>query len=235
MSVTPDQKHAIDCVLSIFETGKIPSLKSYATCTILPDGAGISYGKHQATDRANSLDRIVKAYIEKGGKHAGELSPYLARLAANETAAVDPKAPPSWAKELMAVLVTAGADPVMHKAQDEVFDQDYWKPAADLCAKMGIKTALGHLVIYDTCIHSGLGGVSTIRKTFPDAAPANGGSEHGYVKTYVNARRSWLANHAKPVVQKCVYRMDALLDIINSGNWQLEMPFTCRGIKIDKK
>jgi len=50
--ITAPQKHAIDCIISIFETGRVPTAAAYATCTILPDGAGISYGKHQSTDRA---------------------------------------------------------------------------------------------------------------------------------------------------------------------------------------
>ena len=70
MTYTAQQKHAIDCVLSIFETGKIPTAASYATCTILADGAGISYGKHQCTDRAGSLDAVVKRYIALGGQFA---------------------------------------------------------------------------------------------------------------------------------------------------------------------
>lgn len=233
--VTPNQKHAIDCVLSLFETGKLPSSKSYSTCTILPDGAGISYGKHQATDRANSLDRIVKAYIKAGGSHAASLQPFVARLEANETAKVDPKAPPAWAVDCMNVLKAAGQDPLMQKTQDAVFDEDYWKPAADLCAKMGLKTALAHLVIYDTTIHSGIGGVATIRKMFSESPPASGGSEHSYIRAYVNARRQWLATHPKPVVQKCVYRMDALMALVQAGNWDLNTPFVCRGATVPSK
>ena len=53
--------------------------------------------------------------------------------------------------------ISAGDDPVMHKAQDEVFDVNYWLPAVNHCKNIGITSALGHLVIYDTCIHSGPG------------------------------------------------------------------------------
>ena len=232
MTITANQKFAIDAVLSLFETGRLPSLKSYATCTVLADGAGISYGKHQATDRANSLDRIVNKYIELGGSQASNLKLYVARLASNETATVDPKNPPAWVKDVMATLVAAGADPVMHQAQDTVFDTDYWKPAVDVCAKIGLTSALAHLMIYDTSIHSGIGGVSTIRKLFPEVAPAMGGNEHAYVQAYVTARRNWLATHPKPIVQKCVYRMDALQALIAASNWDLVLPFPCRGATV---
>ena len=60
MNPTPAQKHVIDCVLSIFETGRVPTSASYSTCSILADGAGISYGKHQCTDKSGSLDLVVK-------------------------------------------------------------------------------------------------------------------------------------------------------------------------------
>ena len=104
MSITKEQKHAIDCILSIFETGRVPTAASYQTCTILRDGAGISYGKHQATDNAGSLDKIVQKYIAAGGKHAEALKPYVPRLAANETAKLNPAAPPDWAKALVNLL-----------------------------------------------------------------------------------------------------------------------------------
>ena len=98
MDYTPDQKRAIDCVLAIFETGRVPTSASYATCTILADGAGISYGKHQCTDKAGSLDLVVKAYIKKGGKHAKELEACLPLLASNASTKVPPKGP--WGPEV---------------------------------------------------------------------------------------------------------------------------------------
>ena len=232
MAVTANQKHVIDCVLSIFETGRVPSPQSYQTCAILPDGAGISYGKHQSTDRGGSLDKIVDLYIQKGGKQAEELKQFVPKLALNETAKVDPRNIPSWAKYLMGVLKVAGADPVMQQCQDAVFDADYWTPAMGHAASIGLKTALGHLVIYDTCIHSGPGGVAVIRARFPEASPANGGDEKAWVQAYVNARRAWLAGNKNPIVQGTVYRMDAFNVMIKEGNWDLNTPMVVRGVKI---
>lgn len=232
MSVTPEQKKVIDSVLSIFETGRVPTPQSYQTCTILADGAGISYGKHQATDRAGSLDKIVDLYIQKGGQHAEELKQYVPRLSANESAKVDPRKPPAWAKYLVGVLSECGKDPIMQQAQDEVFDAGYWVPAVGHTSSLGIKTALGHLVIYDTCIHSGPGGIANIRSRFPEASPSKGGDEKAWVSAYITARRSWLASSANPIVQKTVYRMDALADLVKAGKWDLEVPLVVRSVKI---
>ena len=234
MSVTKEQKYVIDCVLSIFETGRIPSAASYAACTILADGAGISYGKHQATDRAGSLDKIVQLYIDKKGSLSEQLKPFLTRLAANETAKLDPKKPPVWAQKLIEILKQTGSDSIMRDAQDEVFDSAYWIPAVGHATNAGLKTALGHLVIYDTCIHSGPGGVANIRSKFPELAPSRGGDEKVWILAYVKARREWLLSNKNPLVQKTTYRMDALEDIAKSGNWDLSTPLKVRGVTITK-
>jgi chitosanase len=233
MEYTQDQKRAIDSVLAIFETGKIPTAASYATCTILADGAGISYGKHQCTDKAGSLDLVVKAYIKKGGKHAKELEACLPLLASNASTKVPPKGP--WGPEvigLVKLLKAAGADHVMRQAQDEVFDENYFLPAINHAKDIGLTTALGLLVIYDTCIHSGPGRVGAHRAAFPQKSPKNGGDEKEWIKAYINARRVWLLANSNPLVQKTVYRQDAILDLIKVDNWDLKFPFTCRGTKV---
>ena len=234
MSITKEQKYVVDCVLSIFETGKIPSKESYQTCTILSDGAGISYGKHQATDRAGSLDKIAQLYVDKKGPLSLELLPYMQRLAQNETASVDPKKPPVWAQKLIDILKRAGADSVMQECQDEVFDAGYWIPALGHVQNIGLKTALGALVVYDTCIHSSPGGVANIRALFPEAAPAKGGDEKAWVLAYIEARKDWLLRNKNPLVQKTIYRMEALKAIADSGNWDLTTPLKVRGTTIPK-
>jgi len=68
MSITDQQKRAIDSIISIFETGRVPTPAAYATCAVLKDGAGISYGKHQCTDKSGSLDLVCKRYIDLRGR-----------------------------------------------------------------------------------------------------------------------------------------------------------------------
>ena len=233
MTPTAQQKHVIDCVLSIFETGRVPTAASYATCTILADGAGISYGKHQCTDRAGSLDAVVKRYIALGGQFATALKAFETTLATNASTKVPPKGP--WGAEvtdLVNLLKAAGADPVMHRAQDEVFDEVYFAPALNHAKQIGLTTALGLLVCYDTCIHSGPGGVTMIRNMFAAKSPANGGDEKEWVKAYIAARRNWLATHSLTVLPATVYRMDALKALADAGAWDLAMPLTVRGQRI---
>lgn len=231
--LTTEQKRVIDSVLSIFETGRILSPSSYSTCTILADGAGISYGKHQSTDRSGSLDRVVRTYIRLGGKLSNELAAFLPALGSNASTRVPPKGP--WGDEvtqLIRLLREAGSDPIMWRAQDEVFDEDYFQPALNHAASAGISTALGVLAIYDTCIHSGPGRVGTHRAAFPEASPRNGGDEKAWVVAYLGARRDWLLRSKNSLVRKTVYRPDAMLQLATNGNWSLALPITVRGVKI---
>jgi hypothetical protein len=233
MELTDAQLRVLDNVLSIFETGGVVRPSAYQTCTVLADGAGISYGKHQATDRAGSLDRIVKRYIQAKGTHADALQPYVARLAANETATLDRTKLPQWTKDLVALLKVAGGDPIMQQAQDDVFAEDYRTPALGLAASLGLKEALSALVFYDTAVHSGPGGIATIRQLFPEVPPSKGGCEHSYIRAYVDARREWLASRANALVRGTVYRMDALRALMQTGNWALTTPLVVRGVRIE--
>ncbi len=234
MSITPQQKHVIDCVLSIFETGRIPTAASYGTCSILNDGAGISYGKHQCTDKAGSLDLVCKRYIELGGQQAEPLKQYMNYLATNESTKFNNITAnyPAWLNSLINLLKSAGSDVKMQQAQDEVFDKNYWLPAVNHANNIGLKTALGHLIVYDSTIHSGPSGVTIIRNLFPQKSPANGGDEKEWCLAYINARRNWLLKNPNQLVQKTIYRMDALKAIADSGNWNLNIPLIVRGVKI---
>ena len=230
MSITPAQKHAIDCIVSIFETGRIPTAAAYATCTILPDGAGISYGKHQSTDRAGSLDKVVQRYIELGGVHAAAFRPMLPYFASNKSATEPPKGP--WSAETTAavnLLKQAAADPIMHKAQDEVFDTNYWLPAVNICKDAKMVTPLAHAVVYDGLIH---GGFQVVRNRFAAVPPAKGGDEKTWVKEYLKARRAWLSASANELLRRTVYRQDAFEALIAANNWDLTLPLVVRGVTI---
>lgn len=234
MSLTSEQKRVIDSVVSIFETGRVPTAASYSTCSILNDGAGISYGKHQCTDKAGSLDLVCKRYIELGGQQAGPLKEYMGYLSTNESSKYNNVTSnyPAWLNSLISLLKSAGSDKTMQQAQDEVFDKNYWTPAVEHCKNIGLTSALGHLVIYDTCIHSGPGRVSSLRQKFPEKSPANGGDEKTWVIAFLNTRKTWLASSSNPLVQKTTYRIDSMLQIANSNNWDLNTPLVVRKVKI---
>jgi len=226
-------KETINKILSIFETGRVPSPSAYSTCSILSDGAGISYGKHQSTDKSGTLDLIFNAYINAGGKYSEQLKPYATYIRDSASAKYSStSSSPDWCKKLIELLKLAGADPIMQKIQDEVFDSHYWNPAFEHYKKCGLKTAMGMLVLYDTSIHSGSGNVNIIRAKFPELSPANGGDEKAWIKAYVAARKRWLLSSPNPLVRKTIYRMEEFEKILSANNWELATPLSIRGVKI---
>lgn len=234
MELTAEQKRAIDCILCIFETGRLPSPGAYATCSILNDGAGISYGKHQSTDKGGTLDLVVQRYIAKNGQNAAALKPFVQYLTGNQSVPFHPGGPPrpQWLLTLMNLLGASGSDPLMQKAQDEIFEEQYMNPALGHARSAGVKYALSVLVIYDTCIQSGPGAVSRMRNLFSEASPANGGDEKAWTKAYIRARQNWLLAFPNPLVQASHYRTKALMALADSDNWDLKLPARVRSVTV---
>lgn len=223
-----DKKSVIQSILSVFETGRPEG--DYGAVVILPDGAGISYGKHQATDAGGNLDAILLRYLDLGGARGDELSPYLERLRHNETAAFTSlESSPKWVQDLAKLLQDLGrTDATMRRAQDKVFDEAYWRPCVDHCNAMELELPLSICLVYDTCIQSGSAAVSRMRRRFAQVPPSRGGDERTWALAYMRARRAWLANYGEPghIVRRTVVRMDTLMKIAADDNWMLETPIS---------
>lgn len=231
MSIDLDSKRRAQGIISIFETNKAEG--DYGAVALLPDGAGLSIGSHQATDRADTADAILQSYIDAGGRDADALAPFLPRFLSDASINLDPAAPPvEWVREFKSAFRKAADDPIMRRVQDEVFDRLYWMPMLAEAASAGAVLPLSLAVLYDTAIQSGVGGIRRMRALFPQKAPARGGDERAWATAYVVARRKWLASHPNPVVQRTVYRPDAFLALIQGGNWQLLPPFQVRGVTV---
>ncbi len=217
-----DNKRIIKIILSIFETGTFEP--DYGSVTVLNDKHGITYGAHQSTDGGeSSLDKICARYIELGGIYAADIAPFMDRLRADATTASTPDNIEGWVLDLMGILARAGdEDPLMAQAQEEVFETEYWQPALQQFLDMGLATPLAMLVCYDSTIHSGKKGIGRIRKMFPEGPPATGGDEEAWTVAYLRARRSWLMSIER--LQVTVYRIDSMLELARTGNWNLDTP-----------
>lgn len=222
-------KAKAQALVSVFETGKVGG--DYSAIALLPDGAGVSYGKHQATDAGGNLDQILLRYADLGGMHSAELSTYLDRLEENATAQFSSldEAPP-WVVGLVELLKKAGRDPTMQEAQRQIFDEQYWQPCKAHCESMELELPLSWAVVYDTCIHSGPAGVANIRRKFSSVPPSRGGLERDWTTDYVRARRNWLASYGPEghIVRRTVVRMDVFLSLIDQYNWELDTPIVLK-------
>ncbi|MEQ1494520.1 MAG: chitosanase [Novosphingobium sp.] len=239
--ITSEQWRAIDSIVSIFETGKLPAAESYSTCTILPDGAGISYGKHQATARSGSLQEILTAYMDREPDIAPTSGPVeMAALLRESRSYSSEAAASAGVRGLMEFLRRAGTDPKMVAAQDAVFAIRYWAPAVEICRNLGLVTALSHLTVYDVLIQSDAARLAMLRNDFAESPPARGGNERKWTSSFNSARRAWLENFRSAdtararAINRSAYRAIALEQLCATGKWDLNLPLTVRGVTIPR-
>ncbi|NJL02205.1 MAG: hypothetical protein HC910_17170 [Spirulinaceae cyanobacterium SM2_1_0] len=217
------QKQAAKAIVNSFETGSLRG--DYSNVTSIPsDPGGLTYGRSQTTLNSGNLYLLIAAYADAAGEFSEELRPYLPRLERQDSRL-------NRDRRLRRLLEEAGEDPVMQDTQDRFFDSVYWQPTQKSADYIGAQTALGLAIIYDSRIH---GSWHMLRDRINrNHGPLNRISEATWMRRYVETRRSWLANHRIRILNKTVYRMDAFNKLINEGNWELELPFTVRGLRVD--
>lgn len=226
MPISLEAKRVVKAIIGVFETGKSGGGDA-AAVTRLKDHAGITFGLHQATDAAGSLDAILIEYADRGGLYAKDLLVYQDRLERNET--VTSGEP--WVEQLEQLLAKAGReDPVMRAAEESVFDRLYWAPIEREATSAGLQLPLSYACLYDTAIQSGPTATTTIRRMFPQVPPARGGDERAWALAYMDARELWLSrfigkddNHTQ-IVRNSVYRPRALRALARNDRWELRPP-----------
>lgn len=224
MALSDLQKKTAQAIVNIFETGRAQG--DYGQVTLLAGDSGqLTYGRSQTTLASGNLYLLVKDYCAAtGAALATSLSPYLAALEKCDPALNQDGA-------FRALLHTAGSDPVMRSCQDAFFDRVYWSPAVDYASAQSLDLPLSVCVVYDSVVH---GSWRAMRDRTLAKMPDPAADQKGWVAAYVATRRDWLATNANPLLQKCVYRMDAF-DALMAGNaWDLALPLTVRGVLIDQ-
>jgi chitosanase len=223
-----ENKKKIQAILNYWETGSLSG--DYGCVSVFKDGWSenkrhrvrqITYGRSQTTEQSG-LKQLLELYLSKDGAIYIGLREFLPKIKlSGESELVDNI-------RFREMLQNAGRlDPLMQAAQDEFFDEYYWKPACKFFEENGFTLPLSMLVIYDSQIHSG--GIDTrvgrsLRSRFKEPIPKNGGREKIWLASYVLERHNWLWNKSE-LLRKTTYRTEALLKAIKDENWNLEKPF----------
>ena len=222
MQLTSTPKSIIERVINCFETGKPEG--DYGSISIYADGPHgirqITYGRSQTTEYGN-LRQLVQIYVDAHGTYSRSLQLYADKVGSE--ALVDD----STFKNL---LRRAGReDALMHRIQDQFFDEVYFAPAIKWADDHGFTFPLSALVIYDSFIHSG-SILWIIRQKFQENPPDLGGDEKEWIMAYVRARNEWLSQHRRPAVRASAYRTRDLEREVNRGNWDLaQLPIMAHG------
>lgn len=218
------QKKTAQSIVNIFETGK--PLGDYGNVTVLNGDTGhLTYGRSQTTLASGNLALLLHAYCNADGVFSEALKSSLSAFDRRDIKL-------DHNEKVKSLLRQAGDDPVMRTVQDDFFDRVYWGPALKSAAAVGAGKPLSISVIYDGRIH---GSFERIRDmTNEQHGPFAVVGEDEWIKSYVVIRRHWLATHGNTLLHGTVYRMDALMKLIEAGKWDLPLPLTVRNVIISE-
>ncbi len=202
--LSADQIRAIKQIVAVFETGK-PDLAAWERWQNLEMLSGY----------LQSPSSIGKAQVESFKKRVG-----LADLTVLRTKDFD---------ELSGTLQNdpAWKEYIAQYGPDATFER-----AAAQANSLGIITALATAVIFDSIVQGAFNTVRDRTTAHVGGVPATGADERTWVKTYVAKRREFLQSNKSDAIRGEVSRMDAFDALIESGNWNLNRPFTVRGVVI---
>lgn len=144
--LTPTQKQTAQAMVNLFETGAI--LGDYGSVTVIAGDTGhLTFGRSQTTLASGNLLDLLQRYCSNDGARFGSrLVPWLPRFAAGDFTL-------DGELRLHNLLRATADDPVMRETQDIFFDEVYWQTAARIAANLGINSALGVAVVYDSTVH----------------------------------------------------------------------------------
>ena len=145
MQLTALQKAAAQATVNIFETGSIRG--NYSDVTLMSGDTGqLTYGRSQTTLASGNLFLLIQDYAgNSAGAYCTSFQPYLGKLQACDASL-------NGDMQFRGLLKDAGEDPVMQECQDAFFDRVYWDPAMRSADAVGVKTALGAAVVYDSTV-----------------------------------------------------------------------------------
>jgi chitosanase len=213
------QKATSAAIVNVFETGRVRG--NYGAVAVLKGDSGhLSYGRSQTTLGSGSLFKLLTQYCDSpSAKFGADLKPFLPRFELKDFS-LDTDA------TVRTLLQRAGKeDPAMRATQDQFFNENYLGPACRAAENLGITSALGQTVVYDSHVQGGWG------KLQPRVGPLTARGEYDWVKAYVAVRKTWLQSLAPPL-PSTVYRMDAFSTLIEQNKWDLPLPLAIHGVEI---
>jgi chitosanase len=228
MEFTEEQRLLADQIISVFENDT--PVIDYGYAENLDDGRGITAGRAGFTSATGDMLEVVERYTELVSENPlADYLPRLRELAAAEDGSVE------GLDGLEAAWLEAADDPIFRDVQDEVVDDEYYWPSVEHAGALGLSYPLSLLNLYDACIQHGDGddpdGLPAIidsASAFVGGSPAEGIDEGDWLQAFMDIRRSVLLDPYDPDTAEewaeSVGRVDALIEIFQSGNVMLEPP-----------
>jgi hypothetical protein len=168
---------------------------NYGQTEILKDGAGISFGGYQLTERGGNLYKFMQNFAQRNTKYKAQAQAYLKMFS-------DPKHFAGDKKQFMKWLRKIGNNEESKRAQDQVFIQQYYNPAKRLASKKGITDNKAIVHIIDHTLNAGAGGARKMLRNVKYGASSQevAKARLGYYKglrLYSRYGKSWTNRVAK--------------------------------------
>jgi chitosanase len=216
-----------DRLVSVFENGT-PDLR-YDYVEDIHDGRGYTCGRGFTT-RTGDVARVVKDYVKRvPSDPLARFVPALDELVASDRGDVGglDGFPDAWK--------AAAKNAAFRAAQDGEVERSSWAPARAHAAELGVTTALGLTILYDSVFMHGDGEDADGTPALIDAAttaangtPKTGVPEHAWLERFLDARRADLVNAHDPTTRdawrEAATRVDVLRDELEAGNDDLHGP-----------
>lgn len=211
-------------ILNAFENDSGSPETDYASIYVYHDGNNkrrqITLARGFTEDGGN-LRKVIERYIAKGGLKSKYFLSTLNKIATGTLA--DDKA-------FIKALKDASAETVMHESQDEIFEEEYMRPALNWAISNGFNFPLSVGVIVDSFLHSG-SMPGWLMKKFSEKKPAQGGDEKLWITSYLQERLAWF-ERVTGALHNTTYRPKFFLSEIAKGNWSLSCPLRANGASI---
>jgi chitosanase len=210
--------HRAEQIVSTFENSILTIV--YDNAENINDGRGITAGRAGFTSGTGDLLEVVKKYsVYKPSNPLIKYLPALTQDNRTDSIAGLENFPADWKHAV-------DTDPALVKAQNDVYDDLYFKPALKMAQSAGVTTGVGQLIILDTIIQHGEGNdpdglPAIIHKTVAQVGNIKG-NEQAWLKIFLAKRRAVLQDPSDKSTtaawRESVPRVDALLSILNSNN-----------------
>ncbi|KAJ3200199.1 hypothetical protein HDU67_002248 [Dinochytrium kinnereticum] len=213
-------------ITSVFETSK--QTHSYEMCGNINDGQGISAGFIQFTTSSGSAYKVVDTYLSSTTKK--DSNPPLA----NFVGSLEQAARAGNGGQVNGYGNVNGlsgfCDAWRHAAttdfeafkdaQVKVQQDLYLSPNKPVVDSLGLKTALGVGLVFDTGIQLGLSAVTAIARN-AGPTPKDGVDEATYINSFLDAKMNHLSNMGGAYAQTG-YRINSYRHVLRSGNLNFE-------------
>jgi chitosanase len=226
-----DLVRRIKAISNVFEVGGTEP--DYAYVENLGDGRGYTVTQYGFCTYNSEVSQVIDRYA----KHVPDtpLRRFLAELPPSKWTDQDLHGfAAAWRKEIK-------ASKFLGQACDEEADALYFNPAVEAAATLGIHSAVGKAIFYDTLLQHG-GSTdpdslpTIIKRTLEENGDVESSSEADFLKTFLGVRRSVLEHshnqETRDVWRASARRVDALLKLLD-GNPDLVPPIKVTNADVD--